>query len=360
MNIIDIVSQIINKAIADNGSDIHFEPMSSGMRVRMRRDGALSSLQELDKEHVQQVVNRLKVMAGMDIAVTRLPQDGKHPWRAPGSDESSIDLRFSTLPTIRGEKVEVRILNKSTGALTLETIALPELIRARLLAALGKAYGLFLVVGPTGSGKTTTLYSLLQYLNSPRKNIITIEDPVEYQLPGINQVQVNPRTGLTFASGLRTILRQDPDIILVGELRDLETAEIAFRAALTGHLVLATLHTRDTLEAVIRLQDMGISSFTLSSALRGVLAQRLIPLLCTDCQGRGGECCGRSGYKGRRALFEYLGVESKIQETIHKTVSYNQLAAAVHNESYRSFRTSAEEMLAAGITTREQLSEFLA
>jgi type II secretory ATPase GspE/PulE/Tfp pilus assembly ATPase PilB-like protein len=228
-----------------------------------------------------------------------------------------------------------------------------------LLKSLDKYNGLFLVVGPTGSGKTTTLYALLQQISSIEKNIVTIEDPVEYRLAGINQVQINPQAELTFAAGLRAVLRQDPDIILVGEIRDLETAEIALRAALTGHLVLGTLHTRDTIEAVIRLQDMGIPSFRIGAALRGVLAQRLVPVYCSTCLGRGCPACKDKGYSGRRALFEYLPVTAKIQETINKTVGYNQLREAAFLQGLVPFNAGAKALCSQGATSAQALKEFL-
>jgi type II secretory ATPase GspE/PulE/Tfp pilus assembly ATPase PilB-like protein len=340
MNIVELANKVLDEAISAGASDIHLEPQAKGMQIRFRVDGDLQQKFALERKEAEALMVRYKVKAALDIAVTRMPQDGKLKYHFA---ERYIDLRFSTLPSILGEKLVIRILDQATGLLSLPKLLLPEKISKELLSSITGARGLFLVVGPTGSGKTTTLYALLQYLNNSKKNIITIEDPVEYQIPGITQVQVNQKAGLSFATGLRSILRQDPDIIFVGEIRDKETAEICLRAALTGHLVLGTLHTRDSLEAVIRLQEMGLPPFLISTALRGILAQRLVGLLCSKCQGEGCSFCSNKGVKGREALFEYLPVKGKIEETINKRVSYNQLQETASLNDWYHFKRSVSD-----------------
>lgn len=339
MNVIDLADEILKEAIENNISDIHFEPFEKIVRLRFRKDGKLYVCREMNKQEAVNLSIRLKIMAGMDIANTRKPQDGKLKYKYK---DRQIDLRFSVLPTIFGEKIVIRVLDQATGLLSLENLMIPEEASSRLISELSRNNGLILVVGPTGSGKTTTLYALLQKLNSCQKNIVTIEDPVEYQLEGINQLQVNKT--LTFAQGLRAVLRQDPDIILVGEIRDLETAEICLRAALTGHLVLGTLHTKDSVEAVIRLLDMGIPSFRISSALRGVLAQRLLPKV--------------SEQGGRQAIFEYLNVSRKIQEAINNNVGYNHLREKALLDGLVTMQESAVKLQEQGIIGKESLLEF--
>ena len=330
--VVRLVNVIILQAVRRRASDIHVEPQEHRVRIRYRIDGTLYNVMTPPK-HVQAgVVSRVKIMAQMDIAERRLPQDGRIQLNADGRD---IDLRVSTIPTIFGEKVVMRILDRGAGLVGLEKIGLLGGNRQRFETLMVVPYGIILLTGPTGSGKTTTLYGMLNRLNTTESNIITVEDPVEYQLPGVNQVQVNPKAGLTFATGLRSFLRQDPDIVMVGEIRDEETARIAIHAALTGHLVLSTLHTNDAPGAVTRLVDMGIEPFLVASSLVGVIAQRLVRVLCERCKqaytppaemrrrlgasddqlGREGEtfyrpvgceACNDIGYRGRTGIFEIM------------------------------------------------------
>src|SRR5579875_2276350 len=279
--VVRLVNQIILQAIRQRASDIHIEPQESRMRVRYRIDGILYNVMTPPRDIQAAVISRIKIMAEIDIAERRRPQDGRIAFKV---DEREYDLRVNTMPTVFGEKVVMRILDKSAMMVGIDKIGLLPDTHRRFEQMMGKPYGIILLTGPTGSGKSTTLYSMLNRLNSTERNIITIEDPVEYHLPGINQVQVNPKAGLTFATGLRAFLRQDPDIIMVGEIRDEETARIAIHAALTGHLVLSTLHTNDAPGAVTRLVDMGIESFLVASSIIGVVAQRLVRVLCDRCK----------------------------------------------------------------------------
>ena len=282
---IKLVNSIIAQAVQDGASDLHFEPDGREMRVRFRVDGVLSETTTIPRRMVAGVVSRMKIMANLDIAERRLPQDGRVSLNIEGHP---IDVRIVTLPSVHGEGIVMRVLDKEQVLLTLDTLGMRDEARERFEAAFHQAYGAVLVTGPTGSGKSTTLYAALNAINTPEKNIITIEDPVEYQLPGINQIQVNLRAGLTFASGLRSMLRADPDVIMVGEIRDAETAKIAIESALTGHLVLSTLHTNDAPSAITRLTEMGIEPFLTASAVDCVVAQRLARTLCTPLQAARG------------------------------------------------------------------------
>ncbi|MFC1498588.1 GspE/PulE family protein [Verrucomicrobiota bacterium] len=334
-----LVNLILLEAVKRNASDIHFEPFESRLRVRYRIDGVLYEQASPPKHLEETLVSRVKVMARMDIAEKRLPQDGMARVRV---GEREIDIRVSTIPVAEGERVVLRLLDRDSALLTLSILGMSENTMGSFQNLLNESNGIIVVSGPTGSGKTTTLYAALQQLDAARKNIITIEDPIEYQLPDIGQIQVKPKIGLTFASGLRHILRQDPDIILVGETRDLETAEIAVRASLTGHLVFTTLHTNDAPSAVLRLVDMGVEPYLLASCLRGVLAQRLVRKLCPNCKkkrtvtdrdlaffgaraqqltgktvwGPGGCDSCLEGYKGRTGLFELMMLDAEMQELI--------------------------------------------
>jgi len=334
-----LVNLILLEAVKNRASDIHFEPFESRLRVRYRIDGVLYEQTSPPRRMAEALVSRLKVMARMDIAEKRLPQDGMARVRV---GEREIDIRVSTVPAAEGERVVLRLLDRDSALLSLDELGLSARLLAQWNVLLKESNGILIVCGPTGSGKTTTLYSALTKLDASRKNILTIEDPIEYQLPDIGQIQVKPKIGLTFAGGLRHLLRQDPDIILVGETRDLETAEIAVRAALTGHLVLTTLHTNDAVGSVLRLMDMGIEPFLLASCLRGVLAQRLVRRLCPACCRESRADAGRlaalgpaglrlegkpvreavgcslckEGYSGRTGLFELLEIDARTAEAI--------------------------------------------
>ncbi|WP_339064182.1 ATPase, T2SS/T4P/T4SS family [Tepidibacillus marianensis] len=333
-----MVNQIIQNAVKQRSSDIHFDPQDSEFRVRFRIDGQIRTEQVLPK-HMQGIITaRLKIMAQLNIAEKRLPQDGRIQMEV---DYRAIDVRVATLPTVHGEKIVLRILDLSQAIKQIEQLGFIKENAAKFRQMINKSYGIVLITGPTGSGKTSTLYAALNELNKEDVNVITVEDPVEYRLTGINQVQVNDKTGLTFARGLRSILRQDPNIIMVGEIRDLETAEIAVRAALTGHLVLSTIHTNDAVSTVTRLIDMGIEPFLISSALTGVIGQRLVRRICTDCdvpyepsveekkileqsqiqlpklmKGRGCAKCNRTGYSGRIAIHELLVLDDHLKQMV--------------------------------------------
>ena len=338
--VIQLINTLLRQALPRRASDLHVEPMASGLRVRMRIDGVLRTVMERDDVPVGRVVSRLKVMSSLDIAETRLPQDGRIALRFGGR---SVDVRVATLPSKDGERVVLRILDKSTGLFSLDELGLSTWQRGRIGVMVAQPNGIVLVTGPTGSGKTTTLYSIMRQLNDTRRNILTVEDPVEYDLAGIGQTQVNVDIGMTCAHSLRAILRQDPDIVMVGEIRDRETASIAVQAALTGHLVLSTLHTNTAIGAVTRLRDLGIESYLLSSTIRGLLSQRLVRRVCADCaafapaaaterdlfeanglpaperlpRAAGCVACDDTGYRGRLGVYEIVDVDPRLGELIH-------------------------------------------
>ena len=335
--IIRFVNSILTQASQRRASDIHLEPFEKDLVVRLRIDGVLyDTLHPPRKAHAG-IVSRIKVMASLDIAEKRLPQDGRFRVRIAGRD---VDVRVSTLPTVFGERVVMRLLETTSGVLTLEQVGLDASLLPRIKALTDRPHGIFLVTGPTGSGKTTTLYAALSRLNNHDKNIITVEDPVEYQLDGVGQIQVNPKINLTFANGLRSILRQDPDIIMVGEIRDAETAEIAVQAALTGHLVFSTLHTNDAAGALTRLVEMGVAPFLANSAIIGILAQRLVRRLCPAC---------REAYPVEQALLNELGLEPRVEpgSTFYRSVGCD----ALQGLGYRG-RTGLFELLVLDETLR--------
>ncbi|MCF6092695.1 Flp pilus assembly complex ATPase component TadA [Microaerobacter geothermalis] len=336
--IVRMVNQIISQAVNMGASDIHFDPQENSVKIRYRIDGILRTERDLPAHMLGVITARLKILSNLNIAERRLPQDGRFEMEV---DYRKVDIRISTLPTIHGEKTVLRILDMANAITNIEKLGLSQNNLASFRKMISSAYGIILITGPTGSGKTTTLYAALSYLNSEQVNIITVEDPVEYQLPGINQVQVNTTTGLTFARGLRSILRQDPNIVMVGEIRDLETAEISVRAALTGHLVLSTLHTNDAVSTLNRLIDMGIEPFLVSSSIAGVVAQRLVRRICPQCRdsyqpsfeeqnlleqyqlsasklyrGQGCGSCSQTGYRGRLAIHEVLSLDEKMREMV--------------------------------------------
>ena len=375
--IVNLTNAIIQRAIRDGASDIHIEPSRGRCRVRLRIDGVLHEAMMVGTEMQPALVSRLKVMANLDIAERRLPQDGRIQVSTAGR---VIDLRFSSLPGIFGEKVVLRILDKSQGILEIDHLGLSETNLESLIKLLKSSHGLILVTGPTGSGKTTTLYAAINHLNSSEKSIVTIEDPVEYQLDVINQNQVKESTGLTFARLLRHVLRQDPDIVMVGEIRDRETAEIAIQASLTGHPVLSTLHTNDAIGAITRLIDMGVQPYLLSSAMIGAVGQRLVRTVCPDCktsftappelvnqygwdenariklvQGRGCEACYDSGYKGRIAIHEVLLTTAALQQHMINNPGRDELRAFIDESGVRTLFDDGIERALGGATTLEEV-----
>jgi len=374
--VIKLVDTIIDGGINAKASDIHLEPQEFEMRVRYRIDGILHDILKVPRGVEASVISRIKVLADMNIAERRQPQDGHI---AIKKDSKEYDLRVSSFPTVGGEKVVLRILDKSSMLLSLDELGMTREEQHVFQTMISRAYGIILVTGPTGGGKTTTLYAALNKLNTLTKNIITVEDPVEYKLEGINQSQINVRAGLTFATGLRAILRQDPDIIMVGEIRDLETAEIAIRAALTGHLVFSTLHTGDATSAITRLLDMGIESFLIASSIIGIMAQRLVRTICVDCKkrytpgpevikelglDRKGKCsfakgngchyCIGTGYKGRVGVFELMQFSEGIKDLIGKRASASAIKAAAVKEGMNTLRASALKKVLEGVTTFDE------
>lgn len=377
--IIKFINTLIENAINSQASDIHIEPVQDELRVRFRIDGVLHEIMRAAMAMANPVVSRIKIMADLNIAERRLPQDGRISYQLINK---SIDLRVSTTPTMFGEKVVMRILDKSNIVVSKDALGLSGRDLELFNNFIAKPYGVVLVTGPTGSGKTTTLYTMLNQLNVPQKNILTLEDPVEFNFSGINQVQVNPKAGLTFATGLRSFLRQDPDIIMVGEMRDKETSEIAIRAALTGHLVISTIHTNDSVSAITRLVDMGIEPFLLSASLIGIISQRLIRKICPKCgeaynagpkeyalldlkhegnsplkmwRGQGCQFCYGSGYKGRRAVFEIMPITPAHRQLIDQKASADDLRKYSIKNGMTTLRRAASNLVIEGVTTIEEL-----
>lgn len=350
--IIRMLNALLTQAARDGASDIHIEPYERHSSVRFRIDGTLREIVQPNRALHAALISRLKIMAELDISEKRLPQDGRISLRI---GTRAMDVRVSTLPSAHGERAVLRLLDKSQDKLTLQAVGMQGEALARLQQLIAQPHGIILVTGPTGSGKTTTLYAALQQLDAAHSNIMTVEDPIEYELPGVGQTQVNAKIDLTFAKALRAILRQDPDVIMIGEIRDYETAQIAIQASLTGHLVLATLHTNDAASAVTRLIDMGVEPFLLSSSLLGVLAQRLVRKRCPHCQGQGCAECGHSGYQGRTGVFELLVVDDRLRELIHQQAAEADLRANALAGGMVLMRDDGERLVQAGITTREEL-----
>jgi general secretion pathway protein E len=373
--IIRLVNRLILNAIELRASDIHFEPFESEFKVRYRIDGVLNDVDAPPKRLQSAIISRVKIMAKLDISERRLPQDGRTKLKIGGKE---IDFRISTIPTLFGESVVMRILDRETLVLDMRQLGFPDHLLTRYLKLVAQPHGMILVTGPTGSGKTSTLYATLSMINSPENKIITLEDPVEYQLKGINQIQVAPKIGLTFAGGLRSIVRQDPDIILVGEIRDRETAETAVQSALTGHLLFSTLHTNDSAGAITRMLDMGVESFLLSSTLLGVLAQRLVRLICPACktpyvpdpdelaamgvaagdidgltlyQPGGCDACRGTGYKGRTAIFEYLRIDDDIRREINAHSGTERIKKIAVEKGMMPLRRDGWQKVVEGRTT---------
>jgi general secretion pathway protein E len=371
--VIKFVNNMINRAVEQRASDIHIEPFERELKIRYRIDGVLHDVDQPPRRLQAAIVSRIKIMAKLNIAERRLPQDGRIKLRLMGKE---IDLRVSTLPTLYGESVVLRILDRSSIVVNLESLGFPADTLEQFDELIHRPYGMILVTGPTGSGKTTTLYGALDKINSPDKKIITIEDPVEYQLFGVNQIHVKPSIGLTFASGLRSIVRQDPDVVMVGEIRDAETAEIAIQAALTGHLVFSTLHTNDAAGAVARLLEMGVEHYLLASSILGVLAQRLVRRVCKSCrrpvevppdvyreiacgestrfqvmEGAGCEECAGTGYRGRAGIYELLTVSDQVKQLILQRASAGQIRDAGVKQGMRTLREDGWRTVREGMTS---------
>jgi general secretion pathway protein E len=372
--IIRLINALLSEAIKENASDIHIEPYETRLVVRLRIDGVLREILQPRRVLAPLLASRIKVMAKLDIAEKRLPQDGRISLRIAGR---AVDVRVSTMPCGQGERVVLRLLDKQAGRLDLQQIGMSEELLARLKLELEKPHGILLVTGPTGSGKTTSLYAMLNFLNNRSRNIMTVEDPIEYYLDGIGQTQVNTKVSMTFAKGLRAILRQDPDVVMVGEIRDAETAQIAVQASLTGHLVLSTLHTNTATGAVVRLRDMGIEAFLLSSSLLAVMSQRLVRLLCPYCKQsyvptfseiaalqqtevqqlfapQGCEKCNQIGYRGRTGIYELVSIDNSLRNMIHEGASQQQLENHAHQQSISIQRDGVHRVIL-GDTALEEL-----
>lgn len=373
---IRFVNSLIERAFVEKASDIHLEPHKDEMVVRMRIDGILHKILTVPSELQNTVISRLKVMGGMNISEHKIPQDGHAMINVKGTP---VDLRLSVMPTVYGEKVVLRLLEQSTGKITRESIGITGDDERKYDALLKNSNGVILLVGPTGSGKSTTLCAMLTELAKDEVNIVTLEDPVEYDIDGVNQCQINEKAGMNFANGLTAILRQDPDIIGVGEIRDAETAQIAMRAAITGHLVLSTLHTNDAPSAIDRLSDIGIESYLISGALKGVISQRLVRKICPHCRkeykanrdelrmlgfsgdedislykGEGCPECRHTGYSGRNAVFEILTISKEMRRAISQGATAEEIAAIAGRENYRTLKDACRELAAKGVTSAEE------
>lgn len=386
--VVELVDCILHKAITQKASDIHLEPFNNSMRVRYRIDGMLHKQEDIDSEQSLPVISRLKVLAALDIAQKRIPQDGKLMIRFHSENESNdreIDLRISTFPSIYGEKMVIRILDRIAQYVSLESLGCRDEILQDIISLMNRPYGFFLVTGPTGSGKSTTLYAMLSKLNIPEKNIVTMEDPVEYHIDGIMQSQINEKIDFTFERGLRSLLRQDPDIMMVGEIRDKETAQIAIEAALTGHLVFSTLHTNNAVSTITRLIDMGIEPFLITAALSGVLAQRLVRMLCEKCkekrelnerekelvlrygwnvkhtyQAKGCRDCFDCGYRGRIALFEFLKIDESVCDMIMHDSTIDEIQKYAVGNGMTLLSGDGVEKVNRGIISLEELLRVVA
>ncbi len=384
--IVELINNILDLAINHKASDIHFEPFEKFMKVRIRVDGILHTIRKISKEEESQVITRLKIMAKLDIAQKRLPQDGKIIYQKNGK---KVDIRVSTLPTLYGERAVLRLLYKSEGLISFNDLGIPKIFEEKIKKIIKSPYGMILNTGPTGSGKTTTLYAFLNEIKGEDKNIITVEDPVEYQIEGINQVEVKSEIGFTFEKALRSILRQDPDIIMIGEIRDKESAQIAIRAAITGHLVLSTLHTNTALEVILRLRDLGIEDYMISSALILSIAQRLVRKLCPYCKEeyspsleelsllfskeklknmkniklykpKGCEKCLNTGYLGRIAIYEFLFFDDKIKHMIASKKALSKIKDyALENKLYYPLKLDASQKVLKGITSIKEAIKVL-
>lgn len=376
-SVVSLVDKLLARAIDRGASDVHLEPMSDKLRVRFRIDGVLHDQEHIDVSHAAQIISRLKVLASMNIAQKRAPQDGTFTFMAKGEP---IDFRVSTFPCFFGEKMVIRILDRNAQMIALEQLGFSSQMLEQFKTILNRPNGFLLVTGPTGSGKTTTLYGALSFLHTADKNIVTLEDPIEYHLEGITQGQINPQAGFSFEQGIRSVLRQDPDILLVGEIRDKQTAKIAIEAALTGHVVLSTLHTNDAPSAIMRLMDMGIEPYLINAALTGVLAQRLVRKLCADCKesyvpsdlekaqlakmnieadklyhGKGCENCDRLGTKGRTGIFELLVVTQPLRTLIVQQPFFDAIHAQTLVDGLCSLAVDGGQKVKDGLISLDEL-----
>lgn len=374
-SIVKLTDSILNEAIGKKASDIHLEPLEKCSVVRFRVDGLLKEEMMIPKEVYPLICTRIKIISGMDISKKMLPQDGKMEYKVKNE---RYDLRISSIPVLYGEKIAIRILYRTNRLMSIDNLILNTAQRNQIKKILSHPYGIILITGPTGSGKSTTLCAILNYLNSREKNIVTIEDPIEYAIEGINQMNVNTKAGLTFSTGLRSILRQDPDILMIGEIRDKETAKIAVKAAITGHLVLSTLHTNDSASAILRLMDMDVPSYLISDSLVAIIAQRLIRNICPKCKveydpdererkildiksgtklykGTGCKECGGSGYKGRRAVFEMMDINITHRELIRKKSSSKEIMNFSKEYGMQTLYSNLKELVKAGITTFDEI-----
>ena len=372
--IIKLINGIISQAIKNRASDIHFEPYEDSIVVRYRIDGILKEILKQDSKIASVLISRIKIISGLDISERRLPQDGRV---SLSLGDKNIDVRVSTLPSSYGERIVLRILDKQSAQINIDDLGLPLSILSNYKSSLKDPEGIILFTGPTGSGKTTTLYAGLRYLSDSSQNILTVEDPIEYTLNGIGQTQVNTKTGYTFAKGLRAILRQDPDVVMVGEMRDVETAQIGIQASLTGHLVLSTVHTNSAVAALTRLRDMGIESFLLASSIRTIISQRLVRRLCKNCKvssqssneameifklkkseetyvAMGCDSCGNTGYQGRIAIAECIQIDKNLKDLIHNNASENEIADYVFKEN-KSIDEASINLIKEGITSCEEI-----
>ena len=374
---VKLVNSILERGIVEKASDVHIEPREEEMVVRIRVDGRLTEILRIPRNLQSAVISRLKVMSNMNVTERRVPQDGRAAIRSNGKE---IDMRVNTLPTIYGEKIVIRYLWRDSTTLTRSGIGITDKDGEKFDRIIKNSSGLILIVGPTGSGKTSTLYTIIQELNQPDVNMISLEDPVEYQIEGVTQVAINEKIGLTFAESLRACLRQDPDIICVGEIRDGETAEIAMRAAMTGHLVLSTLHTEDAVSAIDRLKDMGVEPYLISGSLRGVISQRLVRKICPDCRkeitpdpetadlvgikdyqnyhfykGAGCHKCFNSGYRGRQGVFEILTLNSKLRDAINTGIPSSELRKVINESDFTPMIVNARNLATSGVTTLDEV-----
>ena len=374
---VKLVNSILERGIVEKASDVHIEPREDEMVVRIRVDGKLTEILKIPKNLQSAVISRLKYMSGLNVTERRVPQDGRASIRSEGKE---IDMRVNTLPTIYGEKVVIRYLWRDSTILTREGIGITERDGAKFERIIKNNSGLILIVGPTGSGKTSTLYTIIQELNQPDVNMISLEDPVEYQIEGVTQVTINEKVGLTFAEALRACLRQDPDIICVGEIRDGETAEIALRAAMTGHLVLSTIHTEDAVSAIDRLKDIGVEPYLISGSLRGIISQRLVRKICPDCRtevspdyeaadlvgikdpdhfhffkGAGCHRCFNTGYRGRTGVFEILTLNARLKDAINSGIPSSELRKEIYNSDFVPMIANARDLIAKGVTTVDEV-----